>query len=69
MKRKLWMFLAAVVLLAVFWCGTAAASSSGTCGDDLTWTLTDDGVLTISGTGPMTDYTNSSANRSPYYGS
>lgn len=30
--------------------------SSGNCGDNLTWTLTDDGVLTISGTGPMYDY-------------
>lgn len=28
---------------------------SGTCGDDLTWTLTSDGTLTISGTGEM-DY-------------
>jgi hypothetical protein len=26
------------------------------CGGDLTWTLSDDGVLTISGTGKMTDY-------------
>ena len=30
----------------------------GTCGEDLTWTLTYDGVLTISGTGEMTDYPN-----------
>ena len=29
---------------------------SGTCGDNLTWTLTDDGTLTISGTGEMDDY-------------
>ena len=29
---------------------------SGTCGEDLTWTLSPDGVLTISGTGSMTDY-------------
>jgi len=33
----------------------AAFSASGTCGDNLTWTLSDAGVLTISGTGPMTD--------------
>ena len=31
--------------------------ASGQCGDDVTWTLTDDGTLTISGTGPMWDYT------------
>ena len=31
------------------------ATASGTCGDDLTWTL-QDGALTISGTGDMEDY-------------
>ena len=30
--------------------------ASGTCGADLTWTLYEDGVLTISGTGKMSDY-------------
>ena len=29
--------------------------ASGTCGDDITWVLTEDGVLTLSGTGPMAD--------------
>ncbi len=29
---------------------------SGTCGENLNWKLTDDGTLTISGTGDMTDY-------------
>ena len=29
---------------------------SGTCGENLTWTLTDDGVLEISGTGDMDKY-------------
>ena len=29
---------------------------SGTCGDSATWVLTDDGTLTISGTGEMIDY-------------
>ena len=32
------------------------APVSGTCGENLTWALDGDGVLTISGTGPMTDY-------------
>ncbi len=32
------------------------AASSGTCGPDLTWTLDDEGTLTISGTGEMKDY-------------
>ena len=34
--------------------------------DNLTWTLTADGTLTISGTGAMKNY-NSSDNRSPAY--
>ena len=29
---------------------------AGTCGDNLTWTLDEDGLLTISGTGEMEDY-------------
>ena len=32
------------------------APVSGACGENLTWALDGDGVLTISGTGPMTDY-------------
>ncbi len=31
---------------------------SGTCGNDLTWTLDADGLLSISGTGDMDNYTN-----------
>lgn len=37
----------------------AAELASGTCGDNLTWVLTDDGVLTINGTGSMFDYSES----------
>ena len=39
------------------------AASSGTAGD-LTWTLDDSGILTISGTGKMPDYT--SRNPAPW---
>ncbi len=53
-----------LILMAAFIIGlalipaseSANAASSGTCGDDLTWTLDDDGNLTISGTGDMYDY-------------
>ena len=41
-----------------------SSATSGTCGENLTWTL-NDGVLTISGTGAMTNYKN---NESPFYG-
>ena len=33
-----------------------AVIASGKCGANLTWKLTEDGVLTISGTGPMDDF-------------
>lgn len=35
----------------------SAAESSGTCGENCTWTLDSDGTLTISGEGDMADYT------------
>lgn len=50
MKKTFTLFFALVASV-----GTMFAES-GTCGDNLTWDLTNDSVLTISGTGPMTDY-------------
>lgn len=43
---------------------TSTIVASGTCGDNLTWTLDDTGLLTISGSGAMWDY---SGNNSPWY--
>lgn len=43
------------------------AIASGTCGDNLTWELTADSVLTISGTGTMTNYSSKSSSRAPWY--
>ncbi len=56
--------LALVFLLGLLPGGALAADivDSGTCGtegDNLTWTLNSDGVLTISGTGAMSDYSTS----------
>ena len=31
--------------------------ASGACGDNATWTLNEEGLLTVSGTGPMAEYT------------
>ena len=45
----------------------ARAVQSGTCGDNLTWVLDDEGTLTISGTGAMEDYEN--YDDSPWYDS
>ena len=35
--------------------------ASGTCGESLTWELREDGILTVSGKGAMTDFTDESA--------
>ncbi len=45
--------------------GIMLLASNGTCGDNLTWNLDDDGVLTISGSGAMDDYTANSG--TPWY--
>ena len=45
----------AITLLSALAEGSDAVSS-GKCGDDVTWTLDDDNVLTISGSGPMYNY-------------
>ncbi len=45
---------------------TGFADASGQCGDNLTWTLDDDGTLTISGTGDMWDWPYPSG-YSPWY--
>lgn len=48
--------IAMIVGLAPVLAGQAKAATSGTCGENLTWTLDSEGTLTISGTGKMEDY-------------
>ena len=51
--------LAAVLLLGLMLGAQAEIVDSGTCGadgDNLTWTVDEDFVLTVSGTGAMADY-------------
>ena len=62
------------ILFAVLLCcltPKAFADQSGTCGDDLTWSLKENaGILTITGTGTMTDFESvhdSTSNLSPFY--
>ena len=45
-----------ILLIALLMGLSANAESSGTCGPNLKWHLTDDGVLTISGKGKMNNY-------------
>ena len=51
MKKFLFIVLFLTVALTY-----AFAQQSGSCGDNLTWTLDEDGTLTISGTGEMYSY-------------
>ena len=44
----------------------ALESASGTCGKNLTWKLTEDGTLTISGKGSMNDYSIEDGNLAPW---
>ena len=53
---------------ATIYCTDITIMGYGTCGDNLTWILYDDGKLVISGTGDMTNYSNSSSSYySPFY--
>lgn len=54
-----------ISLLVVLGLTLPVHAESGTCGENLTWNLTSNGVLTISGTGAMENY-NSRTNRYPW---
>ena len=67
-NRTLTILLTVVmVICAVPMAYGATISHSGTCGENLTWTLDTEGLLTISGTGEMYDYLLED-NPAPYYG-
>ncbi len=55
MTKKIYFFavMTALFLLAP---STLRAAQSGKCGDNVTWSIDDQGVLTIEGTGAMYDY-------------
>ena len=59
MKKALSLVLALVLTLSMA-TTVSAATDSGTCGDNLTWKI-ENGVLTISGTGDMADYSGNAA--------
>ena len=62
MKKRILALLLGVFLLCTFFvqalpvASAAEVTYSGNCGENLTWTLNTDGLLTISGTGEMEDY-------------
>ena len=53
MKKKFLSIVLALSMLCAFVPLVASAATSGTCGENVTWTLDEDGTLTISGTGDM----------------
>lgn len=63
-KRKRNSWLLAVLTAVLLMTSSAMAAESGTCGANLSWTL-EDGTLTITGTGEMTDFTE--MNLAPWY--
>ena len=69
MKKKLIAWLL-VISMAISLLPAAAladtAAKSGKCGDNVTWTLSDDGTLTISGKGKMWDYGTSTHGDAPW---
>ena len=57
MKKRYWFLILLIFIAASLTLSAGAETKSGACGDNLTWTLDDSGVLTISGTGKMSNYT------------
>lgn len=57
MRKRVWSILLAVCMVLVLLPATALAANvlySGRCGANASWVITDDGVMTISGTGTVT---------------
>ena len=57
-KRIISLILSLILLITLIPAALAEPAKSGVCGDALTWTLSPEGTLEISGTGAMYDYTN-----------
>ena len=62
-----------LLLVLILLCGLmptvafAESATSGTCGDNLVWALSDDGTLTISGEGEMAVATEDDGNGTMLY--
>lgn len=66
MKKKILLtFMSILISVFAFSAINVSAATSGTCGDNLVWTLDDYGTLTISGSGDMATY--SSPSSVPWY--
>ena len=56
MRRLILILMMTALLISLFVPFVSAAEVSGTCGDNLRWTLSESGVLTVSGEGNMNLY-------------
>ena len=66
MKRNLILVLIISIILFALPFSACAETKTGTCGTNLTWTLTDAGLLTVVGTGAMNDYSEDIENTAPW---
>ena len=71
MKRKVCFSFTFIVMICLIFCfgisaNAAEIAETGKVGDNVTWVLSDDGELVISGTGEMYDYDNET-NYSPFH--
>lgn len=55
MKKFISLIMVVAMLMTSVLCVSVNAAQSGVCGDNLTYTLDDNGILTITGTGAMYD--------------
>ena len=56
MRRLILILTLTALFVSLFVPFVSAAESSGTCGENLKWTLSETGILTVSGTGEMPIY-------------
>ena len=56
MKRTFWLSLLLILFLGILLCDTAGADNHQGKWGNLSWTLDDNGTLTISGSGKMKDF-------------
>ena len=68
MKKRVFSLLIVLCLvLGMLPAVSAMEVASGTCGENLTWILTEDGTLTISGTGKMKNYSSAANKPAPWF--
>lgn len=67
MKKRILSVVLVLSMMVSFMPIIASAATSGTCGDNLTWTLDDNGTLTISGTGEMKNYSGNLNQSAPWH--